>query len=87
MSVASLAHFIRYHKSTNESYTIYVYVGTDSVAAIEGAHVFDIQVENNVSIVLPGESAPVVLNVNGPVNPRLNMILFEGYTASVFLHP
>lgn len=81
MSVRNLAQFIRDHKNY---ITIHVHVGTDS-APVRGAFVFDNPIENQVYVTLSGET--IVLDVDGPTNPRLNTILFKGYSASVFLYP
>lgn len=82
MSTADLAQFIRYHKSTDETHTVTVFVGDTPV---QGAHVYDDAVMNRLLVRLPEES--VFLDVSGgPVTSRLNKIVFNGYHADVFLH-
>jgi hypothetical protein len=86
MSIQNLAQFIRYHKSTREVCTIHVHVGGTDSPAVPNAYVYDDQVMNRLLVKLPSEAEPIVLDANGgPTNPRLNTILFNGYTASVFL--
>ncbi len=77
-----LAQFIRYHNSTREAYTIRVFLGTETTP-VQGATIHDDVATNRLLISLPNELEPIVLDVMGPANPRLNIVLFDGYTADV----
>jgi hypothetical protein len=79
----NLAQFIRYHKLAHQVCTINVCVGDK---LIKDALVHDDTDINQLSIYLPDEPEEVIIEVLGPKNPRLNVVLFNGYTASVYLH-